>query len=85
MFSIGGFWWIFVIVFGVVIMLVLVGLSFFNGWFDDSCNLELFFWLLGFIIVDVLLIFWLFMVLVIFKFMCYVLLGLMLLCKIYGG
>jgi hypothetical protein len=83
--STGGLWWIFAIVLGVVTMLALVGLSFFNGWFDDSRNLEPFFWLLGFIIVDVLLIFWLPTALATPKSMRYVPPGSMLLRKIYGG
>lgn len=83
--STGGLWWIFAIVLGVVTMLALVGLSFLNGWFDDSRNLEPFFWLLGFIIVDVLLIFWLPTALATPKSMRYVPPGSMLLRKIYGG
>ncbi len=81
----GGMWWLSAILLGLITILALVALTFFRGWFDDSRNLEPFFWLLGFIIADVLFIYWLPTAIATPKSMRYVPPGSMLLRKIYGG
>lgn len=81
----GGMWWLSAMLLGLITILVMVSLTFFRGWFEDSRNLEPFFWLLGFIIVDVLFIYWLPTAIATPKSMRYVPPGSMLLRKIYGG
>ena len=79
----GGLWWLFAILLGLISILALIALTFFRGWFEDSRNLEPFFWLLGFIVVDVLFIYWLPTAIATPKSMRYVPPGSMLLRKIY--
>ncbi|MEB3189558.1 MAG: hypothetical protein VKL42_04355 [Snowella sp.] len=81
----GGLWWLSAILLGVISLLTLVGLTFFRGWFEDSRSLEPFYWLFGFLIIDVLFIYWLPTAIATPKSMRYVPPGSMLLRKIYGG
>jgi type IV secretory pathway TrbD component len=80
-----GLWWLYAVLIGLLSLLTLIGLTFFQGWFEDSRNLEPFFWLLGFLILDVLFIYWLPTAIATPKSMRYVPPGSMLLRKIYGG
>lgn len=81
----GGMWWLSAILLGVISLLTLVALTFFRGWFEDSRNLEPFYWLFGFILLDVLFVYWLPTAIATPKSMRYVPPGSMLLRKIYGG
>ena len=81
----GGMWWLSAVLLGLISLLSMIALTFFRGWFEDSRNLEPFFWLFGFIILDVLFIYWLPTAIATPKSMRYVPPGSMLLRKIYGG
>ncbi|MFM1842256.1 MAG: hypothetical protein RLZZ490_992 [Cyanobacteriota bacterium] len=80
-----GLWWLYAILLGLISLLTMIALTFFRGWFEDSRNLEPFFWLFGFLILDVLFIYWLPTAIATPKSMRYVPPGAMLLRKIYGG
>ena len=81
----GGIWWLYAILLGLISLLTLIALTFFRGWFEDSRNLEPFFWLVGFILLDVLFIYWLPTAIATPKSMRYVPPGSMLVRKIYRG
>jgi hypothetical protein len=81
----GGMWWLSAILLGLISLLTMIGLTFFRGWFEDSRNLEPFYWLFAFILIDVLFIYWLPTAIATPKSMRYVPPGSMLLRKIYNG
>jgi len=79
----GGVWWLYAILLGLISLLTMIALTFFRGWFEDSRNLEPFYWLVGFILLDVLFIYWLPTAISTPKSMRYVPPGAMLIRKIY--
>jgi hypothetical protein len=81
----GGMWWLSAILLGIISLLTMIVLTLFRGWFEDGRNLEPFFWLIGFLILDVLFIYWLPTAIATPKSMRYVPPGAMLLRKIYRG
>ena len=81
----GGIWWLYAVLLGLISLLTMIALTFFRGWFEDSRNLEPFYWLVAFILVDVLFIYWLPTAIATPKSMRYVPPGSMLVRKIYRG
>ncbi len=81
----GGIWWLYAVLLGLISLLTMIALTFFRGWFEDSRNLEPFYWLVAFILVDGLFIYWLPTAIATPKSMRYVPPGSMLVRKIYRG
>ena len=83
--STGGLWWIFCLLYTLVSLAAILGLSFFHELIEKKDFIQFLIYLCGFAIVDVLLLFWLPTAIATPRTMRYVPPGSQLLRSIYGG